>query len=100
MGQSQSQNTKDQNTKDQITKDLIVKDTFAKNVFIEETILQQQIKQLKQQRELVKRIEKDVPTSNAQIKLMAEIVEKYKEQPKKSTKLSGKYDAQGNLIIN
>jgi hypothetical protein len=98
MGQSQSQGQGQGQS--QIVKEEIIKDVKTKGVFNEETFLQQQIRQLNDQRKLVERIEKDVPTSKSQIKLMAEIIEKYKEHPKKNVKLSGKYDAQGNLIIN
>ena len=66
----------------------------------EENLLQQRLKQLKQQREILERYEQDVPTSKAQIKWMAEVAEKYKECPKKNIKVNGKYDIQGNLLIN
>lgn len=64
----------------------------------EENLLQQQLNQLKQQRELLERCARDVSTSNSQIKMMAEIVEKYKECSKKNIKVNGKYDIQGNFI--
>jgi hypothetical protein len=64
----------------------------------EENLLQQRLNQLKQQRELLERYVQDVPTSNAQIKWMAEIVDKYKESPKNNIKVNGKYDIQGNFI--
>jgi hypothetical protein len=83
MGQGQSKNEIDRNAEEKL---------------YEENLLKQQLKQMKQQREILERYSKDLPTSNNQIKWMAEIIEKYKECPKKNIKVHGKYDIQGNFI--
>lgn len=89
MGQGASKIIYEDQTTDQTTEQTKV---------YEENLLQQQLKQMKQQREILERCMQDVPTSNVQIKWMAEIVEKYKECPKKNIKVHGKYNIQGEFI--